>query len=86
MQEAREANYHYECGADLEVCKKAIQPANELFGGDPLKGLLYIMAEGYAIHVGGNLSGEAKRQARLKWNQSRAEDQSIWVREKYDVT
>lgn len=85
LQDVREANEHYEAGAGIEVCKRAVQPANELFGGDPLKGLLYIMADGYAISVGNNLPPEERRAARLRWNQSRAESQSVWVREKYDV-
>jgi hypothetical protein len=84
LQDVRDTNYHYDCGAGLEVCKRAVAPANELFGGDSLKGLLYILADGYAISVGNNLPLEERRAARLRWNQSRAESQSIWVREKCD--
>ena len=78
-------NHYYEAGASMATCRDAVQPANELFGGDPLKGLLYIMANGYAIDVGSNLIGEAKKQARLEWNRRRAESESVWIREKYDV-
>jgi|688.fasta_scaffold153512_8 hypothetical protein len=84
LQDVRDTNYHYDCGAGLEVCKKAVAPANELFGGDSLKGLLYILADGYAISVGNNLPAEERRAARLRWNRDRAESQSVWVREKYD--
>lgn len=84
LQDIRDANHHYECGAGIEVCKKAVAPANELFGGDSLKGLLYILADGYAVSVGNNLPAEERRAARLRWNRDRAESQSVWVREKYD--
>lgn len=84
LQDIRDTNHHYECGAGFEVCKRAVAPANELFDGDSLKGLLYILADGYAISVGNNLPAEERRAARLRWNRDRAENQSVWVREKYD--
>lgn len=85
LQDVRDTNYHYDAGAGLEVCKRAVAPANELFGGDSLKGLLYILADGYAISVGKNIEDPIERRAaRLEWNRNRAENQSVWVREKYD--
>lgn len=78
------ANLRYEVGASKMLCHKAVAPANEIFGGDALQGLLYLMADGYAICVGGNLPPEERRAARLRWNESRARSQSVWVREKYD--
>jgi hypothetical protein len=84
LQDVRDANYHYECGAGIEVCRKAVASANELFGGDSLKGLLYILADGYAISVRSGIGPEHDRAARLRWNRDRAESQSVWVREKYD--
>lgn len=84
LQDVRDANYDYDCGACMEVCRRAVQPANELFGGDSLKGLLYIMADGYAISVRSGLGPEYDRAARLRWNRDRAESQSVWIREKYD--
>ena len=83
LQDIRDTNVHYKCGAGIEVCKKAVAPANELFGGDSLKGLLYIMADGYAVSVGNNLPAEERRAARLRWNRDRAESESVRLREKY---
>lgn len=84
LQDIIDTNHFYEAGASKDVCRRSVEPANELFGGDSLKGLLYILADGYAISVGSKLPPEKRRAARLEWNRNRAENQSVWVREKYD--
>lgn len=84
LQDIIDTNHYYDVGASILVCKQALVAANELFGGDSLKGLLYIMADGYAISVGNNLPPEERRAARLRWNRERAESESVRIREKYD--
>jgi hypothetical protein len=83
LQDIIDTNHYYDVGASIFVCKQALAAANELFGGDSLKGLLYIMADGYAISVGTNLPAEERRAARLRWNRNRAESESVRLREKY---
>lgn len=84
LNDVREANYKYDAGMGIQACKKAVGPANEIFGGDALQGLLYIAADGFAISVGTNLPLEERRAARLRWNEERARSSSVWIREKYD--
>lgn len=86
FQDVIDANHHYHVGASKTLCGEAVGPANELFNGDTLKGLLYLMADGYAISVGNNTEDPVeRRKARLEWNRDRAESQSVWIREKYDA-
>jgi len=82
LQDVRQANYDFDCGLGLEVCKRAVIPANELFGGDALKGLLYISADGYSISVGNGLSPELRRAARLRWNRDHAESHADRLRQR----
>lgn len=83
IQDVREADARYQAGAGIYNCKKAVDPANEIFDGDALKGLLYVLADGYAISVGSKLPPEERRAARLKWNMSMAESQAAMLRERF---
>lgn len=83
FEDVREANIRYEAGASAMLCRQAVEPANELFGGDALQGLLYLMANGYAISVGNGLPYEERRAARAAWNYNRAINESEWLRERY---
>lgn len=86
LMDVREANYKYDCGLGMQTCQKAAQPeVLALFGGDPLKALLYIAADGYALNVGSNITDPvAKRNARLRWNRDRAESEAERLRERHD--